>query len=214
MRKVLELAGGAKIIPRESDKAPTPHCTMSAVFPEFDGLADKRGGADLRVRIHHPVANVEAHQVLPGIDRVELHQQGWLSAEELAPVAGLSELQVDYALVRPYRMQRLDWAAQRFLALPAPHASRTDFDAFCAAQAGWLDDYSLFMALSEAHDFRIWPSWPEALAQATLSKLPGGGRIGSGLAPSTSMRCAILIVSRRLARPIRAARRLGVGPVV
>ena len=99
------------------------------------------------------------------IDLQELHQQGWLSAEELAPVAGLSELQVDYALVRPYRMQRLDWAAQRFLALPAPHASRTDFDAFCAAQAGWLDDYSLFMALSEAHDFRIWPSWPEPLAQ-------------------------------------------------
>ena len=32
---------------------------------------------------------------------------------------------------------------------------------------------------------------PEALAQATASKLPGGGRIGSGLAPRTSRRCAM-----------------------
>ena len=90
------------------------------------------------------------------IDLQELHQQGWLSAEELAPVAGLSELQVDYALVRPYRMQRLDWAAQRFLAVPAPHASRTDFDAFCAERGIVVRERKVFdevREITEEHNF-------------------------------------------------------------
>jgi len=97
------------------------------------------------------------------VDLQELHAQGWLRAEELEPVAALSEQRVDYAVVQPYRMQRLAWAAQRFAALPTADERRAQFAAFCAAHAGWLDDYALFMALSEAHEFCIWPQWPEAL---------------------------------------------------
>ncbi len=99
------------------------------------------------------------------IDLQDLQQQGWLLADELAPVHGLSAEHVDYALMRPYRMQRLALAERRFAALPAQDDRRRQFTAYCAAHADWLDDYGLFMALSEAHDFHSWTTWPDALVR-------------------------------------------------
>ncbi|HMO44605.1 MAG TPA: 4-alpha-glucanotransferase [Rubrivivax sp.] len=99
------------------------------------------------------------------IDLAELQQQGWLDAGELEPVDGLRHERVDYAAVRPYRMQRLERAAQRFFALPASDARRGDFDAFRERHAGWLADYGLFMALDELHPRSGWCGWPAALAR-------------------------------------------------
>lgn len=99
------------------------------------------------------------------IDLQELHEQGWLLAEELAPADGLSAEHVDYTLTRPYRMQRLALAERRFAALPAQDERRQQSSSFCAAHAHWLDDYSLFMALSEAHDYRSWTVWPDPLVR-------------------------------------------------
>ena len=99
------------------------------------------------------------------IDLQELHEQGWLLAEELAPADGLSAEHVDYTLTRPYRMQRLALAERRFAALPAQDERRRQSSSFCAAHAHWLDDYSLFMALSEAHDYRSWTVWPDPLVR-------------------------------------------------
>ena len=45
-----------------------------------------------------------------------------------------------------------------------PRATR--FDAFCATQAWWLDEYALFRALHAHHDERKWSEWPEPLARA------------------------------------------------
>lgn len=99
------------------------------------------------------------------VDLQELQQQGWLAAGELEPAPGLLAQRVAFDQVVPYRMQRLALAAQRFLALPPHDASRRQFAQFCLRHGGWLDDYALFMALSEAHDFEAWCSWPEALAR-------------------------------------------------
>ena len=99
------------------------------------------------------------------IDLQELRQQGWLNDAELAPTPGLLAQRVAYAEVVPYRMQRLAAAAQRFFALPADDERHARYARFCADHAGWLDDYALFMALSEAQDFAEWCAWPEALAR-------------------------------------------------
>ncbi|HOM14285.1 MAG TPA: 4-alpha-glucanotransferase [Rubrivivax sp.] len=111
------------------------------------------------------------------VDLLELQQQGWLTSAEVAPLPGLLAQRVAYDQVVPFRMQRLQWAAERFFAVP-PHDERHQaFAQFCAHQAGWLDDYALFMALDEAHsrghaddgsdwrDWRDWCGWPEALAR-------------------------------------------------
>jgi len=95
------------------------------------------------------------------IDLHELQQRGWLSASEVEPVPALLAQRVDFAEVVPYRMKRLALAAQRCLAQPPS----PEFESFCLRHASWLDDYALFMALSEARDHEEWCSWPEALAR-------------------------------------------------
>jgi 4-alpha-glucanotransferase len=38
---------------------------------------------------------------------------------------------------------------------------RPEFERFCAAEAGWLDDYALFMAIKDTHQDRSWQEWSE-----------------------------------------------------
>jgi len=97
------------------------------------------------------------------VDLAELHEQGWLDADDLIPTDELLAARVDYAAAAPYRMQRLSKAAGRFAA-DAGDAQRTEFAAFCTAQRSWLDDYALFMALCEDNDWRDWCDWAPALA--------------------------------------------------
>jgi len=105
------------------------------------------------------------------VDLLELRHQGWLSDAEVEPVPGLLEQRVDYAEVQPFRMQRLALAAQRVLALPAQDERRQQFAQFCRRHAGWLDDYALFMALSEAHAFAEWCDWPAPLVRREAGAL-------------------------------------------
>jgi 4-alpha-glucanotransferase len=46
----------------------------------------------------------------------------------------------------------------------ARSATRDRFDRFCRAQARWLDDYALFMAVKDAHRHAAWPSWDRDIA--------------------------------------------------
>jgi 4-alpha-glucanotransferase len=113
------------------------------------------------------------------IDLAELAEHGWLAASDLAPVPGLDAQQLDFAVVVPYRMERLARAAQAF-ATDGTAAQREAFAAFEARHRDWLDDYALFMALAEAHDWRDWCDWdlplarrePTALAAARLAHAP------------------------------------------
>jgi 4-alpha-glucanotransferase len=110
------------------------------------------------------------------IDLSELQGQGWLDAADLEPVAGLLEQRVDFAVVHPFRMQRLARAAQRFFSLPASDAWQSQFMLFCEQQQGWLEDYSLFMALHEAQAQPDWTHWAPALAQREPAALDQAGR--------------------------------------
>ena len=76
---------------------------------------------------------------------------------------------VDYGVLYQERPAVLHKAAARLLAAPTP-----EYEAFCAAQSFWLDDYALFMAIkAEQHQAGLsdWPDdlrcrQPEALAAA------------------------------------------------
>ncbi|HRY89670.1 MAG TPA: 4-alpha-glucanotransferase [Rubrivivax sp.] len=108
------------------------------------------------------------------VDLHELQACGWLDADDLLPDAGLRDAMVDFAAVAPFREQRLQRAAQRFFERGAGDPRWADYQAFCVRHAGWLDDFALFMALSEAHGWIDWADWepalvtrePQALAQA------------------------------------------------
>jgi 4-alpha-glucanotransferase len=38
----------------------------------------------------------------------------------------------------------------------------SDYQAYCADQAYWLDDFAMFAVLKQIHDGRTWTDWPEA----------------------------------------------------
>ncbi len=97
------------------------------------------------------------------IDLADLAASGWLDAAELAPAPGMQAQRIDYGVIVPWRMARLASAAARFATAATP-AQADEFAAFCSAQASWLDDFALFMALSERHGGE-WSDWAPALVR-------------------------------------------------
>ncbi|WP_291993087.1 4-alpha-glucanotransferase [Candidatus Accumulibacter sp. ACC003] len=106
------------------------------------------------------------------IDLGQLQQAGWLSDADLAEAPSFPEQRIDYATVRPFRMEQLRRAAGRFFA-DQKSPRHTAFAAFCADAGAWLDDYSLFMALDIAYggDGTTWQDWPAALAHREADAL-------------------------------------------
>lgn len=83
-------------------------------------------------------------------------------------------------LLKPDEFQTLDWGSdacavdyERLYALRFPVLRKAcgrllahrpaDFDAFCARQADWLEDYALFMALKTRCGGASWFTWPQPL---------------------------------------------------
>jgi 4-alpha-glucanotransferase len=96
------------------------------------------------------------------IDLHDLHTRGWLDVDDLNVHVGFSAHRVDYSVVHGYRMEKLHIAAKRFF---AEHQDKSEFEAFCAAEKSWLDDYSLFMALAEKCGWSDWVHWEPSLAK-------------------------------------------------
>lgn len=109
------------------------------------------------------------------IDLDELHQRGWLDAQDLEPEPEFDDRTINFAAVVPYRMERLARAARRFEA-SASDADRAELAAFCAAHADWLDDYALFMSLAEHNVGRDWCDWNPGLARRRRVSLAAAAR--------------------------------------
>jgi 4-alpha-glucanotransferase len=107
------------------------------------------------------------------IELQDLARRGWLAAGVAPPPgpAGAARPnrtataavggRIDYAAVTRFRMACLREAARRFF---EADAARDDFNLFCARESAWLDDYALFMAISEEHPQLAWHRWPAPLA--------------------------------------------------
>src|SRR4028119_294646 len=64
---------------------------------------------------------------------------------------------VDYSAATQFKTGLLRKAYKRFKA-------DASYEEFCAQQAGWLDDYALFMALKDSHKGAEWNEWEPELA--------------------------------------------------
>ncbi|MGM0431100.1 MAG: 4-alpha-glucanotransferase [Spirochaetota bacterium] len=97
-----------------------------------------------------------------------LHEQGLLTAEELASHPQFPDGWVDFQQVEQWKMRILRLAANRFLTeLDHKERSeeRTAFKQFCTQHRHWLDDYALFISLCEAYqDSRWYEVWEEDIA--------------------------------------------------
>ena len=120
-----------------------------------------------------PYQSVSAFAGSPLMVALEpLVERGWLPA---ADVPAFDRQRVDYLRVVPWRMGRLRAAAAGF-AERASEADRAALAAWCAREAAWLDDYTLFMALEAAHGGQPWWDWDAPLARRHKTALKAAGR--------------------------------------
>jgi len=91
-----------------------------------------------------------------------LADQGWLEAAALRNLPKFSKDKVDFERITPWKTTLLESAARQFFKGAKP-ADRERFDAFCRANAGWLDDFALFMALQQHHQDAVWSHWDASI---------------------------------------------------
>jgi 4-alpha-glucanotransferase len=100
-----------------------------------------------------------------------LVDDGLLTPEELTPLSTLPDSYVDFGRVVPDKMAVLRRSFDRF---PGTEAQAADLQYFRTANAGWVEDVALFMAIKHAHGGGPWKDWepelrsrqPDALALA------------------------------------------------
>jgi len=95
-----------------------------------------------------------------------LLEEGLLTPADLTDRPAFPVDRVDYGPVIAWKLTLLDRAFAHFQAT-APAAIKTEFAGFRVAQAAWLDDFALFMAIKEAHGGVSWDHWPKPLRQRT-----------------------------------------------
>ncbi len=106
---------------------------------------------------------------LISLDR--LAADGWLADGDLAAVPDFPADRVDYGGVIGYHNEMLALAYQRFAA-STDKSAKAAFQAWCEANAHWLEDFALFVALKNHHGGRAWVEWAEGVAlrdEAALS---------------------------------------------
>jgi 4-alpha-glucanotransferase len=104
-----------------------------------------------------------------------LIQRGYLSAEDLNPQPRLPRESVDFGTLILWKLPLLKRAAATFFQ-KANGAERADYDAYCRRHSAWLDEFALFMALKESHDYTMWTQWEPELAlrePAALERVRG-----------------------------------------
>ena len=99
-----------------------------------------------------------------------LAEDGLLTAEDLKEYPEFPEGRVDYGAVIPVRARFLKKACAAFRA-GAKEELKEGYAAFCAANAAWLEDYALFIALKGENGGRPWTEW-----EAGVARREAGGR--------------------------------------
>jgi 4-alpha-glucanotransferase len=92
----------------------------------------------------------------------QLIMDGLLYEEDKSERPAFGDRSVDYGEVIQYKENLLQLASRRFHMGSADHL-KGEFHSFCDAQAAWLDDFTLFMALKQQHGGSPWTSWEPAL---------------------------------------------------
>ncbi|NUQ80987.1 MAG: 4-alpha-glucanotransferase [Bacteroidetes bacterium] len=91
----------------------------------------------------------------------KLVTQGLLTAEDVRQVPAFNPLQIDFGWVIGYKTDLLRKAYQTFSTTEVLKDKnyRKEYTKFCKANAAWLDDYALFMAVKNHHGGVHWKEW-------------------------------------------------------
>ncbi len=121
-------------------------------------------------------SSIAGNPLLISLD--QLVEAGVLSRTELGSQPRFTEDKVDFAAAHEFKAPLLTKAAQNFF--HHAESDRQQFDSFCRQNAGWLDDFALFMACKNAHAGVAWTRWAPDIAvrepqavQAWTTRLAG-----------------------------------------
>lgn len=106
-----------------------------------------------------------------------LVEDGFLAAEAIEETPDFPTGRTDYGWVIDTKTQLLHQAFGHFQA-HARAEQRQAFHQFAEAQADWLEDFALFMALKNYHvaqEGGVWNTWPEAIARRKPEALAAWG---------------------------------------
>lgn len=122
-----------------------------------------------------PYQSVSAFAGSPLMIALEgLVAKGWLATPCL-PEGGFDAHRVDFGRVVAWRNARLREAYAGFVAKHDP-GERAALAAWAEAEAYWLEDYALFMALETAHGGQPWWTWAPALRDREPAALAAARR--------------------------------------
>ena len=88
-----------------------------------------------------------------------LVEDGLLEKREMMKPPRFPERRIDYSAVARYKKALLAAACRRFHRMPV----HEDYEHFCRAHSGWLDDYARFTAFKTHFRGSAWNRWPESL---------------------------------------------------
>lgn len=91
----------------------------------------------------------------------DLLAEGLVTQSDVDALKDLPASRVDFGALIPKKLDLLLKAFQHFQSNPG--RLREAFDYFCAQNAAWLDDFSLFMALKESNGGGAWNGWDASL---------------------------------------------------
>lgn len=98
------------------------------------------------------------------------HGVSLLIQDDLADHPRFPDHEVDYGRVIEWKLDILDRAYERFHKYASPELV-AELESFKQAQATWLDDFALFMALKEAHGGKPWTYWEPELRDRESNSL-------------------------------------------
>jgi 4-alpha-glucanotransferase len=92
-----------------------------------------------------------------------LVKRGYFTRDDLDPKPKLPRDSVDFGPLILWKLPLLRKAAEGFRR-GATAADREAYEAFCKRHSAWLDEFALFMALKETHEYVMWTLWEPEMA--------------------------------------------------
>jgi 4-alpha-glucanotransferase len=106
---------------------------------------------------HSPYNSLSAFAGNPAlISPEELQKLGLLDSAKIASPPAFSEARVEFEKVDQYKVSLFDAVVKKF----DTAGDAYEFERFCQDSRFWLDDFALFMALSEKYKTSDWCHWP------------------------------------------------------
>lgn len=88
-----------------------------------------------------------------------LVREGFLKEGEAASSPRFSKERVDYPAVISHKQKLFHPVLNRF----KKRKDKSEYERFCSENSGWLDDFSLFVAIREQFKGQSWDRWPREL---------------------------------------------------